>query len=323
MRELGRQWPRFWFAPAPPTNLGLCRVLFFGALFLFYLPQDFSAWGELSDVFWRPIWLFRRLHFTALSPEWLAFLQTVWKGALALSCLGLFTRLSTVIAFLLSVYLLGLPHNFGKIDHYDTLLVFILGVMALSLCGDACSVDRLLANRRSPGGAASGRPAPCGEYTWPIRATWLVMAFIFFAAGVAKLQASGLEWIFSDTLAIYLIQSSYHTRNADPLTSWGLYVAQHEWLCRLLAAATIVVETGFPLALVCRWARWIWVPGMLGLLIGIRLLMGPTFEPYMIAFLFWVPWDRLVHWLRDVPRQRRSRDAGAETAGHPVSPIAG
>lgn len=33
---------------------------------------------------------------------------------------------------------------------------------------------------------------------------------------------------------------------------------------------------------------------MCGLLVGIRLLMGPTFPQFVICHLFWVPWDRVV-----------------------------
>ena len=33
---------------------------------------------------------------------------------------------------------------------------------------------------------------------------------------------------------------------------------------------------------------------MCGLLIGIRLFMGPTFPQFIICHLFWVPWDRVV-----------------------------
>jgi hypothetical protein len=32
---------------------------------------------------------------------------------------------------------------------------------------------------------------------------------------------------------------------------------------------------------------------MCGLLIGIRLTMGPTFPQFVLCHLFWVPWDRV------------------------------
>jgi hypothetical protein len=299
MRGLRQRWERFWFEPTSPTNLGVCRMLFFGALFLFYWSEDFSAWAEVSPVFWRPIGLFRRLHLPLFPRESMAVIGAVWKGTLVLSSVGLCTRLSTGTAFLFGVYLLGLPHNFGKIHHFDAVLVFVLGVMALSRCGDGWSVDRLLRTALSTDGPVAKNPLLSGEYTWPVRTVWLILALIFFAAGASKLRHSGLEWVFSDYLQILLIQYNYHLANADPLTSWGPAVAQHSRLTRLLAGATIGIEVGYPLALFSRSARWLLVPGGVLSLLGIRVLMGPTFEPLMLCSLFWVPWDRVgLHFTR-------------------------
>jgi hypothetical protein len=50
------------FTPAPPTNLAIGRLLFFGGLTLFYVPRDFSGWGDVSPSLWQPIWLFDWFH---------------------------------------------------------------------------------------------------------------------------------------------------------------------------------------------------------------------------------------------------------------------
>src|SRR5207302_10188593 len=85
----------------------------------------------------------------------------------------------------------------------------------------------------------------------------------------------------------------YHIANGDPLTAWGPFLAHSVWLCRLLAGATLAIEVSFPLALFSRRARWALVPAGLLMQVGIRVLMGPSFEQFMSCYLFWVPWDRL------------------------------
>lgn len=288
MPWLRARWAHFWFAPETPTKLGFCRLLFFGAMFFYYLPVDFSPWGEVSLVFWKPTWLFRFFALPVFSSETLSVLQIVWKGSLLLSCLGLWTRGSTLTAFVLGTYLLGLPQNFGKIRHNDAILIFVLASLALSYCGAGWSMDRLI--HRWRGSAASPPyPAVSGEYTWPVRAVWVVMALVFFAAGVAKLRHGGLAWVTSDTLAIMLVEAHYQVGRIDP-TSLGLYIAQYGWLCHALAAATIILETSFPLALVSHWARRFLVPAVLGLQIGIRVCLGPSFEQYLFCYVFWAPW---------------------------------
>jgi hypothetical protein len=206
MQSLLECWRHFWFEPASPFNLGFCRVLFFGALFLFYLPSDFSVWAGVESVFWKPIWLFSRFHLPVLSTDILVIIQVLWKLALGLSCIGLLTRLSTFTSFILGIYLLGLQHNFGKVDHSDAIMVFVFLILALSRCGDSLSVDCLIWNVRRGSDPSARRPTMSGEYTWPVRIIWLVMSIIFFGAGISKLRHSGIEWVTSDNMAILLIE---------------------------------------------------------------------------------------------------------------------
>jgi hypothetical protein len=308
------RWRQYWFAPASPRPLAVCRILFFGALFLFYWPTDFAAWAHVSNVFLQPIWLFTRLHLTAVPREWLATMQVVWRAALVFSCVGLFTRASTLVAFTLGVYILGLPNNFGTEFHYDTLVLMTLGILAIARSGDDWSLDRVLrAWRRDP-----GRIAPVewsGEYTWPIKFVQLVMALIFFAAGVAKIRHGGLAWITSNTMGIMLVQQQYHVANADPLTRLGLTIAAHPWLCSILAASTMTFETIYPLALISARARAVIVPSVFLMQVGIRVVLGPTFGQYLICNLFWVPWDRVLRVSDARFKRPRESNAGVVSAG--------
>ena len=285
-----RSWTRFWFEPGAASTLGFCRAVFFLGLCAWQFPIDYAAWGSYSTVLWMPIWLFDRFGLPLLSSGTLDVMQTAWKASLALAAIGLLTRPAMIVAFVLGTYLLGLPHNFGQTQHFDALAVFVMGALAISRAGDAWSIDALVsvARRGSP-----ERPAPSGEYTWPVRFVWVAMSLIFFAAGVAKLRESGLEWIFSDNLAMLLRRQQYGISDGEPLTAWGLVVAGYPWLSQALAGVSVAVETLFPLALFSRTARLLLVPGALGLLAGIRVLMGPTFEQFMICFVFWVPWDQV------------------------------
>ena len=298
MKILGGRWDRFWFEPSPASNLGICRLAFFGILFIYYLPFDFSPWAEVSKVFWTPTPVFRILHLPVLSKETLEFLQCLWKTALLLTAIGLWTRLNALISFLLGFYLLGLPHNFGKIHHFDAMVVLILGLMALSRSGDAWSFDRLRRVSKNPKFPASETMPPSGEYTWPVRGAWLVMSLIFFAAGFAKLKNSGLSWVTSENMQILLTQQVLHLSAWDPLFSWGPFLAEQAWLCRLFAGFSLLTETGYPLALFSRRARWFFVPSMAFLLFGIRALMGPSFETFIFCYVFWIPWDRAGEWIR-------------------------
>ena len=118
---------------------------------------------------------------------------------------------------------------------------------------------------------------------------------------MAKLRYGGLAWITSENMAFILIRQQY---GLTPLVNWGVYLAQSPWLYRPLALATVVLETGYPLAMLSRRARWLFVPGMIATQIGIRVLMGPSFEQFIICNLFWVPWDRVLAFLPNVTKWR-------------------
>jgi predicted DCC family thiol-disulfide oxidoreductase YuxK/uncharacterized membrane protein YphA (DoxX/SURF4 family) len=290
---LNSAWRRWWFDPVPVTNLAICRILFFGAMFLFYLPQDYAPFGAVSKVFFYPIWFFDRLDLPVLSPRTLDILEVAWLTALALSCVGLFTRLATFASLVLAVYILGLPNNFGSTYHYDTLIILVLATMALSRCGDGWSLDELIRAARRPAGSQLAQRVPSGEYLWPTQMIRLTMALVFFAAGVAKIRHGGLEWILSNNMAVMLVRHHYHIANVDPLTSWGLAIAQYPWMSSLLAGGAMVGETLYPLALFSRRLRPVLVLTVFFMQVGIRVLMGPTFNQYLICNLFWIPWDRV------------------------------
>jgi hypothetical protein len=301
------RWSRFWFTPSSPVDLGVSRLFFFTGVFAIYTREDFSAWGAVSDAFWLPLPLFTILHLKPLSPDVLGALQVVWRVALVLSAVGLFTRISTIVASLLGAYLLGLPHNFGQTYHFDAVLVIAMCVLACSRAGDACSVDAWL--RDDPG------PKRSGEYTWPIRAIWVAISLVFFSAGIAKLRYGGLEWITSDNISILLTRALYHVSDADPLTRAGLWIAGHRWLAHALAAAAVATEAAFPAALFSRHARLVLVPAATAMLIAIRLMMGPTFGGFLVVNVFWVPWymvaARVETWV--VPRRHAAKPAAIDS----------
>jgi hypothetical protein len=305
MARVAAGWERYWFEPSSPVDLGIARSLFYLGVLLGYAADRPDAWGSVDRLYWMPIPSFEWLHLTPASPSVLGVLHRVWQLSLLLSALGLFGRFSMGVAAALGFYLLGLPHNFGHTFHFDATLVLAMIVLAFSRATDAYSLDQRLANRASP-----RHVPPSGEYTWPIRLIWMLVAVVFFAAGVSKLRHGGMEWVFSSNMSLVLTKALYHVSDADPLTTIGLWIARHEWLSRMLAAFALLTELGFCLAPFSRRARIVLVPLSIALLLGIRTLMGPTFGGFLVVNVFWVPWQRVAETLAGfVPAAHRSVSA--------------
>jgi hypothetical protein len=90
MKSILQRWNHFWFEPVAPDNLGLCRIILYGSMFLFYVftprlfkswgwHEDFALWGNVSRVFWSPVWLLATLHLPPLPTSYLLlFVLEIW-----------------------------------------------------------------------------------------------------------------------------------------------------------------------------------------------------------------------------------------------------
>src|SRR5260221_9566598 len=103
-------------------------------------------------------------------------------------------------------------------------------------------------------------------------------------------------------MAIVLMRAAYRVSDADRLTPAGLWIAPHPWLGGTVAGTALAIELAFASALVSIRARALLVPAAAAMLIGIRLLLGPTFAGFVISNVFWVPWhavgSRVLAWRR-------------------------
>ena len=303
-------WQRFWFAPASPVGLAVCRALFFGYLAARVAPDARVApWGGVGDAFWMPTHLFALAGLGVAPAAVLHAVDLLWSVALLLACVGLATTIATRASLVLGVYVLGLPQCFGKIDHWSGLLVLLMAILACARCGDACSIDALLARRHARrAGREVQHARPSGEYRWPVQLVRVTMVLVFFAAGVAKLRFSGLAWLDPHNMAIILVQPHYALDRALP--ALGLAVAGIPALTGTLALLTLLAEVLSPLALLGGVPAALLVGALLAMQLGIAFLLGVHASvPFLASYAFWLPWDALARRARDHARARRSVEA--------------
>lgn len=312
-RETPRCWNRFWFTPRDPVVLGLIRLC--TGLMLVY---THLVWGLHLEQFlgshpiqegevllweypgaWASFWWYVPAGGTAVV-HWISV------AVLALFTLGVWTRLTSVLACLITVsYANRLFFATFGLDQINALLAFYL---AISPSGAALSLDRWW-SRRKDGGDRWSAPPSVGANIG-VRLIQLHMCVIYLFAGLAKLE--GLSWW--QGFAMWQAFASYEYQTFD--LTW---LAPYDWVWNLLTRLTVGWEISYCVLVWFPLWRPLVLLGAVAMHFGIGFAMGMwTFGLIMIvangAFLS----PTLVRRVLRLPR----RGGGTASASVPGTPVA-
>ena len=271
------------FSKYDSNAYGIFRISFYSIILWFYYSYfglEYENWlvPEFSTYF-EPISFFSIFSFSDFKILSDIPLLLIWKISMFFCIIGLLFPISSIIAFFGLLIMAGLPLNFGKIHHVNHMPVVILGIMAFSFTAGGFSVDRLFFKKWM---------SKITVTTWALRTAQVYMSLVYFASGYQKLNASGLDWIFSDNMQTILVTRS-------TVTPLGLWIAQFPMLCKMMALVTVVAQLSAPVALISlRWRLFV-VPTLFMLHVGTYIAMGDHgfFVPYNLCYLIWIPWQRI------------------------------
>lgn len=299
-RRFGNGWTRFWFTPRDPTTLGVIRILTAAvalALYLSYLPdlqRFFGPGGLLSrDAMLQlrdKVPVFSIFDYaTSTTALWVLY----WLGAAAIAAmlLGLFTRVTSILAL---VAVLSLIHRGPMLARpVDEIVAMLMFYLCLGPCGRRLSIDEWLhpvwsgspepALDRRPAEAATNRaavptPPPArtvalsSAATISTRLIQIHLSAIYLAMVFAQLRGSIGTCVWWDGSAVWdlMARPEYPLLN---LSSWGFNDAGYYFL-NLWTLSILAFEFCFAIFVWNRLAR----PLMLGLSlfmwIGIALVTG-------------------------------------------------
>lgn len=237
--ELWLAWNNFWFTPTDPATLSLIRLLAGGMLLYTHFIWSLDLTGFMGADGWVPLDALHELHapppteenqdpsaawsiwsvFFWIGPNWL--LWTVHILALvvfAMLAAGLFTRIVSVLAFLLAVSYVHrvTPGAYFGLDKTNCMLALYL---MLGPAGARYSLDRIWKLRRGD----SADPAPSTSANVAIRLLQLHLCVVYFFSGLAKLE--GVTWKLGT--AVWWTAANYEYQSLDLtwlLADWPLLV---------------------------------------------------------------------------------------------------
>jgi hypothetical protein len=220
------------------------------------------------------------------SPDVVTMLQVFGIVAALVAMLGLALRFSLPLALVCSLLLEGMRNSDGRVIVGDALLMLCVLVLVASgeAAGDAWSIRR--ASRGSRSAPRSAR------YGWPTRTAMIVCALAYFFAGVQKWRYSGLPWVTSDNLR-WILDAQSHP---DGLAQ---FIADRPLLAHVFAGGALLMETTFPLVLFLPRLRWLFIPALIAMHVGIRIALGLDYSAqWLTVLIVFVDWPVAVAWFR-------------------------
>jgi hypothetical protein len=308
----------WWFAPVPARRVEICRALTFGYAAIWLIVRARYVWdvADLPPRRYEPVGVMEWFG----SPPSRPAVMCVWATGFVCSLVaaaGRAVRLTTPLAALSFLWIATLTSSFGQVFHTEHLVVLHLLVLAI-------------ATVLEPGDRG---PTPSGTLRsgWPLNLMMSMVAVTYVAAGVAKLRFSGGDWLSGEVLRSWVAADNLRkVLLDDPASTLGGWLAGVAWVWAPIAAFTLLVELGAPVALVRGRARWAWLGAAWLFHVGIFALMAISF-PYQLsgaASAAFLPLERIEARLRQrgksgTPRSRwssmpRASSAQSEAAG-PIS----
>lgn len=291
-RELGQAliagWDRFWFTPSDPATLGLIRLL--GGAMLFYThlvwsleleaffgPKgwvDPAAFAEQAEEL-RYAWSY---FYWIQSPTVLWTVHVVALVVFALLTLGLFTRVVSILAFLITVsYTNRAWFALFGLDDINAMLAMYL---MIGPSGEAFSLDRWLARRQ--GRAGETRTSVTANIAIRLMQVHMCVIYLFSALG----KMMGESWWDGTAIWGAIGNLEYQSIDMTWLAHWPLWGA-------VMTHTTVAWELSYPVLVWPRLTRPLVLAMAVPLHLGIALFLGMmTFGLVMlIANLAFVsPW---------------------------------
>lgn len=279
-----------WMYPSmPDLSLGIIRALFFGTYFLFILPTDFAGYATFPPELISPsnlLYYFPQLH---LSYDHFLIVTYFWKISLLLASLGLFTKITSWLAAVGSLYVFGWPIAYIPSDYMYQTPVLAMVVLATSSCGLRFSLDSLFWKKNT-----SFSDQKAGFY---IKFVQFLVCLMYFKAGVAKLRLAGIAWLTDGHLMGHLKTAFKHYETN--YSELGLYlysvVIERPELVQIASAAALTIELTSLLPLLFIRLIPFYLILWLTFHISIYLLMGIYSSYWLLPLLaFFIPWDKIM-----------------------------
>lgn len=279
LKQLWDCWDKFWFERSSPLPVCAFRILL-GLLILqveLLKSPDWLNWYGPHSVYsmnscqqYLGAWCINLMPFLPQCDATIYGFMTVYLIATLFFTLGLFTRWSTIITYIM---LTTLDHRNPLIlNGGDTFLRCCMFWMLFAPAGELLSVDRWLKKKR-------GEPVDADPQcaVWPLRLLQLQLMVVYCQCFWSK--TLGHTWL-DGTALYYVLHEREYLRFPLPLN------IENIWVSKILTYGTFVIEFAMWALIWIKELRYYVLGATMMLHLGIEYVMNiPVFEQAMMAAL--------------------------------------
>lgn len=290
-------------APAPPERPATLRILV-GGFAVTYLVIRFAHFWQMAGLErhrFEPVGVLGALTSPLPAPLGRGLLVATITFGIAFAAGWRYRVTAPAFAALLLLATTA-RNSWGQVWHVENLLVLHVIVLAFAPASAARSLDA-----RSAAARSARSPAPAARFGWPARLMSIATVLTYALAGVTKLRDAGLGWAGGELLRNQVAYDNLRkVAFGDASSPFADAFLRHGWLFAPIAALTLAVELGSPLALLNRSYRRVWAATAWLFHAGVLALMAISF-PYPLSGVALASLFQVEHLLRPLKRRCVSR----------------
>jgi hypothetical protein len=265
-----------------PTTLALARIAVFGIVAWKSLSR---AWYSIAD--WPPSFLWRTAApgLPYVRADVLAALTAATAVCALLGMAGIATRACAAVCFV-SLYLFAAVD--GGIWDSGWVVVSFLLLLACSRSDDALALRPAVRPLRGASRGEDRLRQPSWEYRWPLRLVQLALVLVYLESGVEKIARSGWGWVSAETLQGWY---DFHLWVDTHYFTFGSVFSENPELAHAAAAGALALEVGAIVLPFAERSKWLLVPALAAMHLGIGLTLNIWFTEYFFLLLLFFDWE--------------------------------
>jgi predicted DCC family thiol-disulfide oxidoreductase YuxK len=292
-RRAPRFIKEFFGAVSAPLNLAIFRIVLFVVVFFSFSVHNIAWYGSIpQELRFPPPGLYLVLQHLPLNEDLAWYTSLLLVIFCLTSIAGLFTRFSIIASLFLSLYVLGIPQFFGKVNHYHH-LVWFMAILAVSPCADVLSIDAVRASWKRADRGITEPPEPSQAYALPLRFVWLIMGVIYFSAGFWKVWTAGIAWGWSDNPRNLMYNKWMELSGWTPV----FRIDHYPFLYKISGVSTLLFELSFIFLIFFPSVRFLAPLGGLVFHNMTNLFMRISFVGLQACYVAFVDWRKLFRYV--------------------------